>query len=100
MQQIISWVKKTCDKWNLRAIYVPHVGKEGGLQNDFFSLTTPQGHVVLNFTTRVFFDIPPRLRDRNMYPTIKRGLMNLVGEKQMKRDQRTIIPRRYGKRIV
>jgi len=85
-----------CAKYNLRAIFVPDVRG----RNDFFSITTQQGHVVMNFTTRVFYDIPPTLRERNFLPAIKRGLNSLVGEKTMKRDQRTIIRRKFGKQIV
>lgn len=96
MQDIVKFVKKVCAKYNLRAIFVPDVR---GV-NDFFSITTPQGHVVMNFTTRVFYQINPRVREKQFIPSIKRGLNQLVGEKQMKRDQRTIIRRKYGKQIV
>lgn len=98
MREITEWVKKVCNKWNLRAIYVPDVSG-GSLRNDFFSITTKQGHVVMNFTTRVFYDLPPRVRERHLYPSIKRGLNHLVGEKTMKQSQRTII-KRFGKVIV
>lgn len=96
MKDIVEFVKKICAKHNLRAIFVPDIN---GL-NDFFSITTPQGHVVMNFTTRVFYDIPPRLREHNFYPAIKRGLNHLVGEQSVKKNQQTIIRRKYGKQIV
>lgn len=96
MKDIVEFVKMVCAKYNLRAIFVPDV--KG--MNDFFSITTPQGHVVMNFTTRVFYQINPRVRERQFLPSIKRGLNNLVGEKQMKSSQRTIIRRKYGKQIV
>lgn len=99
MKEITEWVKKVCFKHNLRCIYVPDT-TNGALSNDFFSITTPQGHVVMNFTTRVFYDIPPRVREKQFYPSIKRGLNNLIGEKTMKQNQRTIIRRKYGKVIV
>lgn len=99
MHDIITWIKKVCDKYSLKCIYVPDVNN-GPLRNDFFSITTKQGHVVMNFTTRVFYDLPPRVRERQLLPSIKRGLNQIVGEKTIKRDQRSIIRRRYGKQIA
>lgn len=96
MKDIVEFVKMVCAKYNLRAIFVPDV--KG--MNDFFSITTPQGHVVMNFTTKVFYQINPHVRERQFLPSIKRGLNNLVGEKQIKKDQRSIIKRKFGKIIV
>lgn len=100
MADIKRFVKKMCERYNLRAIYVPDVKNGSGLQNDFFSLTTKQGHVVMNFTTRVFYQVPPALREKQFMPAIKRGLNNLVGELSVRRNQQTIIRRKFGRQLV
>lgn len=100
MAEIKRFVKKMCALHNLRAIYVPDVKNGAGLQNDFFSFTTKQGHVVMNFTTRVFFSIPPALREKQFTPAIKRGLNNLIGERSIRASQQTIIQRKFGRQIA
>lgn len=101
MAEIKRFVKKMCERHNLHAIYVPDVGDNpAGLQNDFFSFTTKQGHVVMNFTTRVFYSIPPALREKQFAPAIKRGLNNLLGERHIRQSQQTIIQRKFGRQIA
>lgn len=101
MAEIIKFAKRMCEKYDLRCIYVPDVGDNpAGLKNDFFSFTTKQGHVVMNFTTRVFYDIHPQIRDRQFLAGIKRGLNGLLGERHIRNTQQTIIQRKFGRQIA
>jgi hypothetical protein len=100
MADILRFVRNMCERYNLRAIYVPHVNSATGMQNDFFSFTTKQGHVVMNFTTRVFYDIPPTLREKQFVLAMKRGLNSLLGERSIRKNQQTIIRHKFGRQIV
>lgn len=92
---IISFIKKVCAKYNLRANYITDAG-----HNDVWSIVTKQGYVIMNFTTEIFYDIPPRARERQFLPAIKRGLTQLLGEKHIQKSGQLRTYRRVGKVIV
>lgn len=93
---IILFLKKVCNRFNLRAIYISDVyGK-----NDIWSITTPQGHAIMNFTTEIFYHMPPRQRERMIEPTLRRGLNQLLGERHVQKTDQLYQHRRMGKVIV
>lgn len=93
---IVSFLKKICKKWNLRAVYVTDVR---GL-NDVWSITTKQGMALMNFTTEIFYHMPSRQREKMIEPTLKRGLNQLMGERHIQNKNLLYQHRRMGKVIV
>ena len=94
--EIVKFIQNICPKYNLKAIFIP----DAHGMNDVWSITTPQGLAVMNFTTKIFYDISPRFRERMFLPTIKRGLNNVVAQSDIKRTQQQLIPRKMGKKII
>lgn len=95
-KDIVAFLHKVCSKYNLTSIFIP--SDKMGL-NDIWNISTKNGHSITTFTTRVFYDIPPRAREQMFLPLIKRGLMNIVTQPDIKKNQQTIIPRKFGKKI-
>lgn len=95
-KDIVKFLETVCAKFNLTAIFIP--SDKLGL-NDIWNISTKNGHSVMTFTTKIFYDIPPRAREQMFLPTIKRGLNNLVAQIDIKRTQQSIIPRKFGKKI-
>lgn len=93
---IISFLKKTCQRFGLRAIYVTDVRG----QNDVWSIITKQGIPLMNFTTEIFYHMPSRQREKMVEPTLKRGLNQLMGERSVRDKNQLYQLKRMGKIIV
>lgn len=93
---IISFLKRVCARWNLKAIYITDVRG----MNDLWSITTPQGIALMNFTTEIFYHMAPRERERMIEPTLKRGLATLMGERHVQKSGQLYQHKRMGKIIV
>lgn len=93
---IVAFVKEICEEYGLRAIHIPDARD----QNDVWSITTKGGIAVSNFTTKIFYDIPPRARRKNFLPAIKRGLAHVVGERSLRETGQLEGARRMGRIIV
>lgn len=94
--EIVAFLKRVCKRFNLRAVYISDVRD----MNDLYSITTPQGMALMTFTTAIFYHIPPRERERMIEPTLKRGLNQLMGERDVQRTSRLYQHRRMGKIVV
>lgn len=93
--EVLRFVKNICDKYNLRANYITDAG-----HNDVWSICTKQGYIIMNFTTEIFYDIPPRAREAQFLPAIKRGLNAVLGEKHIQDNGQLRMYRRVGKVVV
>jgi len=96
---IIFFLKKVCKKYNLKALFIPDVQKNG-MCNDIWTITTPQGMALMTFTTEIFYHMPKRMRERMIEPTLKRGLNQLMGERSIQKSGQLYQHRRMGKTIV
>jgi len=94
--EIVSFCKDVCSRYNLRANYIP----DAYGHNDVWSIVTKQGYMIMNFTTEIFYDIPPRARMRQFLPAIKRGLNAVLGEKHIQNNGQMRMYRRVGKIVV
>ena len=95
-KDILLFLKKICARYKLRAIYISDVDSK----NDVWSITTPQGMALMNFTTEIFYHMPKRERERMIEPTLKRGLNQLMGERHIQKSGQLYQHRRLGKVVV
>ena len=94
-KNIIVFLKKVCERFRLRAIFIPDVDNK----NDLWSITTPQGYGIMTFTTEIFYHMASREREKMIEPTIKRGLSTLLGERNVQKNNTLLNHRRMGKQI-
>jgi hypothetical protein len=87
-QEIVSFVKEACKRFNLRAYYM--------ISSDTYILTLG-GRAVSGFGTEQFYQIPKKVRMQEFLPLIKVGLSHNLGEAY--RDQ-VYMPLHLGKRIA
>ena len=88
-QEIISFLKDVCARYNLSAYYAPNT--------DVWSIHK-RGYAIHNFRTSQFHDIPKRYRMRNLLPIIQVGLTHNLGEKSLKGT--LVLRTQLGQRIV
>lgn len=57
-----------------------------------------RGFAILNFTTKMFYDVPKRVREKHLLALMKRGLTHNLGENSLKNN--LIVKTSYGRRIA
>ena len=85
--EIVLWVKRAAQHYKLEAYYLP--------DNDAYIMTF-RGRAVMNFTSKMFYQIPKNVRFKQIMLMMKLGLNHNFGEKY--RNQ-LFLPRKIGIKI-
>lgn len=85
----MRFLKEVCARHGLRANYIP--------ENDAWVLHK-RGYAVQNFTTKQFYEIPKRAREKFYRPLLKRGLAHNLGEKSLKKNLK--VKTQLGQRVI
>lgn len=88
-RDVVNFLKRVCPRYGLSANYIA--------DSDVY-VVHKRGFAIHNFTTKMFYDMPRRARERMFRPLIKRGLAHNLGEKSVRES--LVTRTQFGRRIV
>lgn len=78
-----------CEKYGMNAVYSD--------DGDVYAIHK-RGFAIQNFTSKIFYEIPKRAREKQLLALMKRGLTHNLGENSTKNS--LLIRTQYGRRIA
>lgn len=88
-KDIEKWIRKIAEKYGMNAKY---------LSDDDVYVIHKRGFAIQNFTTKMFYDVPKRVREKQLLALMKRGLTHNLGENSLKDN--LIVRTSYGRNIA
>lgn len=87
--EIVNWLKEMCEKYGFHSNYLA--------SDDIYTISY-RGFAIQNFTTKIFYELPKRARERMLLPLLKRGLTHNLGESSVKHT--LVTNTTHGQRIA